>query len=340
MRVLVTGGLGYVGSVVALRLAEAGHQVTMLTRGGRPAPSPPPPAAVTVHGDLLDRERVRELVARLSPEATCHLAGLARVRESFRDPGAYHAVNVDGTANLVRALSERAERGGRAARLVFASAGAVYGPGGGDPLGEHAPCRPTSPYGASKLAAEALLADAADGGAVGAVSLRCPVVAGAVGPYGDADTSRLLPAALAVAGGLQATLAVNGDGSATREYTHVADVAEAFLLALGAALPGRHRAYNVGSGTSAAVREVIAAVERVTGRRLPVDHRAAADEPRALALDSARAGRELGWRPARPSLDGMVADAWRWLLARPGPAGGRVSAGRLPAGEVAGSGGG
>jgi UDP-glucose 4-epimerase len=332
MRVLVTGGFGYVGSVVALRLADAGHQVSVLTRGGRPAPCPPP-AAVTVHGDLLDRERVRELVARLQPEATCHLAGLARVRESFRDPGAYHAVNVDGTANLVRALSEQAERGGRPVRLVFASAGAVYGPGGGDPFGEDAPCRPTSPYGASKLAAEELLARAAAGGAVGAVSLRCPVVAGAVGPYGDADTSRLLPGALAVAGGLQTRLAVNGDGSATREYTHVADVAEAFLLALGAALPGRHRAYNAGSGTRASVREVIAAVERVTGRRLPVDRRPAADEPRALALDSSRAARELGWRPARPSLDGMVADAWRWLLGT-----GQVSAGSLPAGNVAGSG--
>jgi UDP-glucose 4-epimerase len=314
MRVLVTGGLGYVGSVVALRLAEAGHRVAVLTRGGRPAPGPPP-AAVVVQGDLLDRERVRALVARLRPEATCHLAGLARVRESFRDPAAYHAVNVDGTANLVRALSEQAGRDGRAARLVFASAAAVYGPGGGDPLGEDAPCRPTSPYGASKLAAEELLAGAAATGTLGAVSLRCPVVAGAVGPYGDPDTSRLLPKALAVAGGLQATLAVNGDGSATREYTHVADVAEAYLLALDAAVPGRHRAYNVGSGTSASILEVIAAVERVAGRRLPVERRAAADEPRALLLDSDRGRRELGWRPARPSLDGMVADAWRWLSA-------------------------
>jgi UDP-glucose 4-epimerase len=237
------------------------------------------------------------------------------VRDSFRDPAAYHAVNVDGTANLVRALSEQAGRSGRAARLVFASAAAVYGPGGGDPLGEDAPCRPTSPYGAGKLAAEELLARAAATGTLGAVSLRCPVVAGAVGPHGDPDTSRLLPKALAVAAGLQATLAVNGDGSATREYIHVADVADAYLPALEAAAPGRHRAYNVGSGTSASIHEVIAAVERVTGRRLQVDRRAAADEPRALALDSTRVRRELGWRPARPSLDGMVADAWRWLLA-------------------------
>jgi len=312
MRVLVTGGLGYVGGVVALRLVQAGHEVAVLTRGGRPAAGPPP-AAVTLQGDLLDRDRVRELVARVRPEATCHLAGLVRVRDSFRDPAGYHAVNVGGTASLLRALSEHAERSGRAARVVFASAGAVYGPGGGGPVGEDAPRRPTSPYGASKLAAEELIAGYAAGGTVGAVSLRCAVVAGAVGPYGDTDTSRLLPKALAVAGGLQAALVVNGDGSATREFTHVADVAEAYLLALGAARPGRHLAYNVGSGTSASVGEVVAAVERVTGRRLPVERRPAADEPHALALDSARARRELGWRPVRASLDGMVADAWRWL---------------------------
>jgi UDP-glucose 4-epimerase len=326
MRVLVTGGFGYVGSVVALRLVQAGHEVAVLTRGGRPTAGPPP-AAVMLRGDLLDHDRVRELVARLRPEATCHLAGLVRVRDSFRDPAAYHAVNVGGTASLLRALSEHAERSGRAARLVFASAGAVYGPGGGGPVGEDAPCRPTSPYGASKLAAEELIAGYAASGAVGAVSLRCAVVAGAVGPYGDTDTSRLLPKALAVAGGLQATLVVNGDGSATREYTHVADVAEAYLLALGAARPGRHRAYNVGSGTSASIGEVVAAVERVTGRRLPVERRRAADEPHALALDSGRARRELGWRPVRSSLDGMVADAWRWLRGDGAAAGYRCAIG-------------
>lgn len=204
---------------------------------------------MTFRGDLLDRGRVGELVARLRPEATCHLAGLVRVRDSFRDPAAYHAVNVGGPDILLRALSEQAGRDGRAARLVFASAAALYGPAEGGPVGADAPCRPTSPYGASKLAAEELLAAYAAADAVGAVSLRCPVVAGAVGPYGDADTSRLLPKALAVAGGLQPTLVVNGDGSATREYRHVADVAEAYLLALGAARPGRHRAYNLGSGT-------------------------------------------------------------------------------------------
>jgi UDP-glucose 4-epimerase len=311
MRVLVTGGLGYVGSVVALRLVQAGHQVALLTRG-RAARRPPPAAAVTLHGDLRDRDRIGELVARFRPEAACHLAGLVRVRDSLRDPAAYHAVNVGGTATLLRALAEDAERGGPAARLVFASASAVYGPAETGAVAEDAPCRPTSPYGASKLAAEELLARHAAGGGVAAVSLRCPVVAGAVGPYGDADTSRLLPKALAVAGGLQPTLMVNGDGSATREYVHVADVADAYLLALGAARPGRHRAYNVGSGTSASIGEVVATVERVTGRRLPVDRRRAADEPQALALDSGRARRELGWRPVRVSLDGMVADAWRW----------------------------
>jgi UDP-glucose 4-epimerase len=132
VRVLVTGGFGYVGSVVAQRLVQAGHEVAVLTRGGRPTAGPPP-AAVMLQGDLLDRDRVRELVAHLRPEATCHLAGLVRVRDSFRDPAAYHAVNVGGTASLLRALSEHAERSGRAARLVFASAGAVYGPGGAAP---------------------------------------------------------------------------------------------------------------------------------------------------------------------------------------------------------------
>lgn len=316
MRVLVTGGLGYVGGVVALRLVQAGHQVAVLTRGrgGRP----PPAGAVTLVGDLRDPDRVRELVAGFRPEAACHLGGLVRVRDSFADPVGYHATNVGGTANLLGALAAHAERAGRPARVVLASAAAVYRPGSDGALAEDAPCGPTSPYGASKLAAEGLLARVAATGAVAAVSLRCGVVAGAVGRHGDGDRSRLLPMALAVADGREAVMAVNGDGSATREYTHVADVAEAYLLALGAARADRPVVYNVGSGTSASVREVLAAVERVTGRRLAVDHRPAGEEPPALVLDSGRIRRELGWRPARPSLEGMVADAWAWQRAASG----------------------
>jgi len=316
MRVLVTGGLGYVGSVVSLRLVESGHRVGVLTHRRNEDVSPPvPPGVEVLHGDMRDRERLVKVVTEWAPVGVCHLAGVARIRDSFDNPLGYFDINLGGTLNLLHALAEQTNRTGEPARLVFASAGAVYGPVPieAQPITEDQPPAPDSPYAASKLAAEHLIGAQAATGVLGAISLRCLVIAGAVGPYGDSDLSRLIPKALAVADGREPALIVNGDGSRIREYTHVADVSAAFCLALKRIRPGAHEVTNIGSGIGASIRDVIKAVEDVTGRCLRVERRPARSEPPALLLDSTRARERLEWRPQRTKLRALVADSWAWV---------------------------
>jgi UDP-glucose 4-epimerase len=309
MRVLVTGGFGYVGGAVAKRLADAGHQVTVLTRQ-RHRPTHRPAAAEACVADLLDPDQLDKLLADRPFEGVCHLAGLARVRESFDDPAAYFQTNVGGTANLLAALTRAAERTSRPVRLVFASTAAVYGPSTGEPISEGHPLVPSSPYGASKLAAEQLIGYQAAAGTLAAVTLRGFAIAGGIGSRGDADLSRIIPKALAVAAGRTPHFEVNGDGTAVREFTHVADVADAYLLALTAARPGEHLVCNVGTGQGITVREVLATVEAVTGQRLRVVVRPAANEPPALLANSQRIQAQFGWRPQHSDLNEIVATAW------------------------------
>lgn len=320
MRVLVTGGRGYVGSVVVLRLAETGHRVAVLTHRPNGDVSPPVPTGVDVlQANLRDRERLVKVVTGWAPEGVCHLAAVARIRESFTDPLAYFDINLGGTLNLLYALAEQTNRTSQPARLVFASAGAVYGaaPAEALPITEDQPPAPDSPYAGSKLAAEHLISAQAATDALGAISLRCLVIAGAVGPYGDPDRSRLLPKALAVAAGKEPALVVNGDGSTVREYTHVADVADAYRLALEQIQPGVHQVTNIGSGITASIREVIEAVEDVTGRPLPVERQPPArSEPPMLMLDSTQAREQFGWRSEHCDLRQILADGWVWLRSR------------------------
>jgi UDP-glucose 4-epimerase len=317
MRVLVTGGLGYVGSVVALRLSEGGHSVGVLTRRRSEdvVSLPVPPGVEVLHCDLRDRERLVKVVTEWAPEGVCHLAGVARIRDSFADPLTYFDINLGGTLNLLHALAEQTRKTGEPARLVFASAGAVYGsvPVEVQPITEDQPPAPDSPYAASKLAAEHLISAQAATGALGAISLRSLVIAGAVGPYGDPDLSRLIPKAVAVAAGEESALVVNGDGSTVREYTHVADVAAAYSLALDRIRPGTYDVANLGSGIGASIREIIEAVEKVTERRLPVERRPARSESPALVLNSARARDRLGWSAEHTDLRALVADSWAWI---------------------------
>jgi UDP-glucose 4-epimerase len=191
MRVLVTGGLGYIGRVVAGRLQEVGHAVTVLSRQ---PPEPPGPAGVTVvQGDIRDRDRVVEIVAGGNFDGVCHLAGRAKGRESFHDPVGYYDTNLGGTINLLHALEQTTTQSGQPGRLVFASTVMVYGPADGRPIHESHPLAPMSPYGASKLAAEQLLGYQAATGRLGAVSLRVFAAAGAVGSRGDTDQARIIP---------------------------------------------------------------------------------------------------------------------------------------------------
>jgi UDP-glucose 4-epimerase len=318
VRVLVTGGAGYVGGVVALRLRDAGHEVAILTRrtdqGQRRGRGSPPGVAALV-GDLHDAATLRELLAGFQPEGVCHLAARVRIRESLHDPLGYFQTNLGGTLHLLQALEPLVERTDQPPRLVFASAGAVYDATRPGPFREDSPVAPMTPYAASKLAAEQLIAAQAATGRLGAVTLRTLVIAGS-GPEGcrpDDDRSRLLPKALAVAAGLEPSLSVNGDGSAIREYTHVADVADAYRLALDAARPGEHQVFNLGSGIAATISDLVATVAAVTGRPLPVTHRPAQPEPQALQLDSGHARATLGWRPRYTTLHQLIEDAWARL---------------------------
>ncbi|WP_242886107.1 NAD-dependent epimerase/dehydratase family protein [Actinomadura litoris] len=295
MRVLVTGAAGYVGYAVGRRLVAAGHEVDgLVRRTGAVLPKGVRP----VLGDLLDPGGL----PRGPYDGVCHLAALTRVRESFADPLGFFTVNVQGTVNLLRAVE--------AARVVYGSTAAVYGTPERQPIPETEGTAPTSPYGASKLAAEQAVRFHARTGATGAAVLRTFNVAGSVDGRPDPDETRLIPKALAVAAGRAPRLEINGDGGAVREYLHVDDLAAAHVRTLEAVRPGEERVYNVGSGTGAAVRDVVAAVEEATGRAVPTLRRPPQPEPPLLLCEAAAIRADLGWRPARSSLPEIIASAW------------------------------
>jgi UDP-glucose 4-epimerase len=308
MRVLVTGAAGFVGRAVVDRLIGDGHDVTATTR--RPWPEHPAAATCAVL-DVLDRTAVAEAVEQIVPDGVFHLAALTRVRDSFQEPIRYFDVNVTGTLNVLAALARLADRTGQVPRLVFGSTAAVYGRVDQQPIAEDAPLRPGNPYGASKLAADHAIGFQAATGALAAVSLRCFNVAGATELTRDDDLTRVIPKALAVAGGREPYLVMNGDGSSVRDYLHVADLADAFVAALGAAETGTHAIYNTGSGLAVSLRDVIASVERITGRSVAIRRSPPQNEPVALLADNARIRRQLRWEPRRSHLDVIVRDAWR-----------------------------
>ncbi|GLZ12413.1 UDP-glucose 4-epimerase GalE [Actinomadura sp. NBRC 104425] len=299
MRVLVTGAAGYVGYAVGRRLVAAGHAVDGLVRD---AGQDLPPGVRPLVGDLLDPPALRAVLTE-PYDAVCHLAALTRVRESFEEPLRFFAVNVQGTVNLLDLLAT-------GTRVVYGSTAAVYGTPEWQPIHEDQTPAPASPYGASKLAAEQVVRWHARTGAIGAVVLRTFNVAGAVDGRGDPDPTRLIPRALAVAAGEAPHLEINGAGDAVREYVHVDDLADAHVRALSAVRPGEDRVYNVGSGAPVSVRDVVAAVEKVTGRRVPTVRRPPRPEPPLLISDATAVRHDLGWRPRRSELPRMIADAW------------------------------
>jgi UDP-glucose 4-epimerase len=272
----------------------------------------PAPGAELVRADLRDRAAIDDVIAAGEYDAVCHLAALTRVRDSFADPIGYFDVNLAGTLNLLHGLDLQAQRTGRPVRLVFSSTGAVYGPREGA-LDEDEPPRPANPYASSKLAAEQAIGYLAATGRLGAISLRCFNIAGAVAGRSDGDLTRIIPKTLAVAAGTAELLEINGDGGAVREYTHVLDVAAALVLALDAAAAGKHRVYNVGSGQGVTLTEVLQAARHITGRSIPAEHRPPAPEARILMADSSRIRHELGWRPVNSALPQILGDAWSAL---------------------------
>jgi UDP-glucose 4-epimerase len=316
MRLLVTGGAGYIGSVVAAQLLEAGHQVTVadnLAKGHEWAVAP---AAEFVEVDLLDSPRLTEVMAR-GFDGVLHFAALSLVGESVAEPVRYFRTNVGGTMNLLDAM-----RGAGVSRLVFSSTAATYGEPDEVPIEETAPTVPTNPYGASKLAVDTAIAFESAASGLGATSLRYFNVAGASGSYGELHDpeTHLIPLVLRTAVGLRDSIQIYGtdyptpDGTAVRDYIHVEDLARAHLLALDAIAAGIHSIYNLGNGTGFSVREVIETARAVTGRPIPaVEVGRRAGDPAVLVASSDRIKAELGWVPEKPGLDLMVADAWDWI---------------------------
>lgn len=303
MRVLVTGAAGFVGYAVAALLVEQGHQVIGLTRSRA---SVLPTGVQRLQGDLRTPDTVPIVLAEV--DAVCHLAGLTKVRESRTAPLDYWRSNLGGALTVLDRLAR--SPGGR---IVLASTCVVYGEQAVQPISETAALAPSSPYATSKLAADQAAADLATTGAIGAISLRPFNVAGALPGHPDRDTTRLIPQLLAVQQGQAPELVVNGDGTAVRDFVHVADMATAFVLALHACQPGSWRAYNVGSGHPSTVHDVIATTETVTGRPVPRRHTTAAHEPATLWADSTRIRAELDWRPRKSTLPEIISDAWTAL---------------------------
>ena len=319
MNLLVSGGAGYIGSVVTRMLLAEGHDVVVLDDLSTGHADTVPDRAELVVADIRE---AGQLTAARSFDGVLHFAAKSLVGESMTEPARYWSTNVDGTRALLEAI-----RGQAVPRLVFSSTAATYGEPGTAPITEDAPCRPTSPYGASKLATDLMIRDYALAYGFAAVSLRYFNVAGASHGAGERHQpeTHLIPNVLAVAAGRRDTVELFGDDYATpdgtciRDYVHVEDLARAHLLALAGARPGEHQVYNLGSSDGYSVREVIATAEQVTGREVPAKLATRRPgDPARLIASSARIGRELGWQPEH-DLTRIVTDAWSFHRGPPGP---------------------
>ena len=317
MNVLVVGGAGYIGSVVCEELVRGRHAVIVLddlSTGHRDAVSP---LAYLIEGGLSDDEALREALTIKTPDAVVHLAGRSIVGESVAHPDRYRQANVADGVRLLDAMERHGVR-----TLVFSSTAAVYDPAAAMPLGESSPLRPGNPYGATKLEFERVVAGRAARGSIAHVTFRYFNVAGASIDHGEdhREETHLIPLLLDAARGARGPVPVYGtdyatpDGTAVRDYVHVLDLAEAHVRAARhLASGGASLTLNLGSDRGASVREVVAAVRRVTGRDVPTaDAGRRAGDPPILIASSEAARRVVGWRPQFGDLDAIVETAWEW----------------------------
>jgi UDP-glucose 4-epimerase len=314
MKVLVTGGAGYVGSVVAALLIEQGHQVRILDSLFRGHLQQLPDGADFIQGDLSPSSLAQAVTSDL--DGVLHFAAMSLVGESVLHPDQYWRVNVVGTQNLLDAM-----RAADVPRLVFSSTAATYGSPEESPITEDTATSPTNPYGASKLAVDHMIGGYCRAYGIGAFSLRYFNVAGAYGRFGEMHDpeTHLIPNALRAVEDSASPLTVFGtdwptpDGTCIRDYIHVKDLARAHVLALSACSPENHVIANLGSGTGYSVREVMATVEAVTGRApavIPGGRRPG--DPAVLVASNAKAAEVLGWQPEL-GLAQMVGDAWSFM---------------------------
>lgn len=321
MKVFVTGAAGYIGSVVTEFLIEVGHGVVAydnLQTGHREAVHE---AAEFVEGDILDAPKLTEAMLQAKPDAVMHLAAESVVGESYQDPGKFFRVNVAGGVNVLEAM-----RAAEVSRIVFSSTASVYGEPPTDVVDEETPTIPVNPYGESKLQFERILDWYGRIYRYRHVSLRYFNASGATARNGEdrpAET-HLIPILLDVVAGKRGAFRLFGtdyptrDGTCVRDYVHVAAIARGHLLVLQRIESLRYRQYNLGSGKGRSNREVLAAVEAVTQRPVPVEE---ADrrlgDPATLVASAERIRQELGWEEESGGLEAIVRSAWEWRLAHP-----------------------
>jgi UDP-glucose 4-epimerase len=320
-RILVTGGAGYIGSVVVELLLRQGHRVVVLdnlTHGHRQAV---PAGADFIGAELNHRASLEAVFARGHFDAVMHFAALIEAGESMRVPELYFRNNTASTLTLLESVLAH-----KVKKFVFSSSAALYGNPEHTPIGEDAPLRPTNAYGESKLLVEHMLEWFHRIHGLRYASLRYFNVAGAWESRGEdhRPETHLIPRILQVALGKQASIAVYGDdyptpdGTCIRDYIHICDLAQAHLLALDALEHREQLIYNLGNGKGFSVREVIETARRVTGHPIPADVQPRrAGDPAVLVASSAKIHRELNWTPKFATLDSIVLSAWEWHKAHP-----------------------
>jgi len=320
MKILVTGGAGYIGGTVARLLLAGGDGVTIYDNLSHSKRAAVAAGAEFVEGDLADRPLLEKTLKAGQFDGVMHFAALIEAGESMQKPEIYFRNNTAGTLTLLEAMLATGQK-----RLVFSSTAACYGEPETTPIAEDAKLAPTNAYGESKLMVEEMLRWFNRIHGLRYASLRYFNVAGAMEGYGEAHEpeSHLIPLVLDVALGRKKSIQVFGedyptrDGTCIRDYIHVRDLADAHLLALAALKTQSRLIYNLGNGQGFTVREVIESARRVTGKAIPVEARARrAGDPAVLVASSEKIQRELGWRPQFAALDTIVASAWEWQQRR------------------------
>ena len=318
MKLLVTGGAGYIGSICVEQLLDAGHAVTVfdnLTEGHRLAVDS---RATLIVGDLQQRCDIEDAMGKVRPEAVMHFAANALVGESMTNPSKYFRNNVTGGINLLDAMVATGVR-----RFVFSSTCATFGTPDRVPLDETLPQNPINPYGESKLLFEKILRWYDEIHGLRYVALRYFNAAGASGRFGEDHRieTHLIPNVLNVALGQKPHVEVFGtdyetpDGTCIRDYIHILDLAQAHMLALTVEKSAR---YNLGTGGGTSVREIIDCCRRVTGKDIPViESPRRPGDPARLIAASEKIQRELGWKPRFQGIDAIIQSAWTWHLNHP-----------------------
>jgi UDP-glucose 4-epimerase len=316
MRYLITGGAGYIGGTVARMLLSRGHSVTVYDNLCHSRREAVPADANFVEGALADIELLTDTLRACKFDGVLHFAALIEAGESMKRPDIYFRNNTSGTLSLLECMQQTGTN-----KLVFSSTAACYGEPKRAPIEEDDPLQPTNAYGESKLLSEIMMRWFSTQMGLRYVALRYFNVAGALPDYGEnhEPESHLIPLILDAAMGLRESIRIYGtdyptkDGTCVRDYVHVADLAEAHILALDSLDRQERAIYNLGNAQGFTVREVIDSAQRVTGRTIKVIEEARRPgDPAVLVASSAKAHRELGWTPKFSDLDSILSTAWEW----------------------------